>query len=66
MVTAFLHHNIFTSEQCGIPLALYVDYHSFFFTHVPDHMTYLGWALHFYDISLKYAPTPQTDRVAPL
>jgi len=48
-----------TFEQYGLPLSLYVDYHSFFFTHVPDNMTYLGWALHFYDISLKYAPTPQ-------
>ena len=46
-------------EQYGLPLSLYVDYHSFFFTHVPDNMTYIGWALHFYDISLKYAPTPQ-------
>ncbi len=46
-------------EQYGLPLALYVDYHSFFFTHIPDHLTYLGWALRFYDISLKYAPTPR-------
>ena len=46
-------------EQYGLPLSMYVDYHSFFFTHVPDHLTYLGWALHFYDISLRYAPTPQ-------
>lgn len=46
-------------EQYGLPLALYVDYHSFFFTHTPENMTYLGWALHFYDVSLKYAPTPQ-------
>lgn len=46
-------------EQYGLPLAMYVDYHSFFFTHVPDNLTYLGWALHFYDVSLQYAPTPQ-------
>ncbi len=46
-------------EQYGLPLALYVDYHSFFFTHIPDSLTYLGWALRFYDVSLKYAPTPQ-------
>jgi len=43
----------------GLPLALYVDYHSFFFTHLPDALTYLGHALHFYDISFRYAPTPQ-------
>jgi len=46
-------------EQYGLPLALYVDYHSFFFTNVPEGLTYLGWALRFYDVSLKYAPTPQ-------
>jgi len=48
---AFLAH--------GRPLQLYVDYHSFFFTHDPDALTQLGWALQFYDISLRYAPTPQ-------
>jgi hypothetical protein len=36
-----------------------VDYHSIFFTHDPDALTQLGWALKFYDISLRYAPTPQ-------
>jgi len=46
-------------REFGLPLALYVDYHSFFFTHVPDNLTYLADALHRYDISLKYAPTPQ-------
>ena len=46
-------------EQYGLPLALYVDCHSFFYSNVPDNLTYLGWALKFYDISLKYAPTPQ-------
>lgn len=46
-------------ERYGFPLALYVDYHSFFFTHIPDNLTYLAWALRFYDISLRYAPTPQ-------
>jgi hypothetical protein len=44
---------------CGLPLALYVDYHSFFFTHVPDAFTQLGTALRFYEVSLRYAPTPQ-------
>jgi len=48
---AFLAH--------GRPLQLYVDYHSFFFTNVPEALTQLGWALKFYDISLLYAPTPQ-------
>ena len=48
---AFLAH--------GRPLQLYVDYHSIFFTHDPDALTQLGWALQFYDISLRYAPTPQ-------
>jgi hypothetical protein len=43
----------------GLPLALYVDYHSFFFTHTPDAFTQLGEALHFYGVALRYAPTPQ-------
>ena len=43
----------------GLPLALYVDYHSFFFTHQPDAFTQLGAALHFYEVSLRFAPTPQ-------
>jgi hypothetical protein len=43
----------------GLPLALYVDYHSFFFTHTPDAFTQLGQALHFYGVALRYAPTPQ-------
>jgi len=45
--------------SCGLPLALYVDYHSFFFTHVPEALTQLGAALRFYEVSLRYAPTPQ-------
>ncbi len=48
---AFLAH--------GRPLQIYVDYHSLFFTHDPDALTQLGWALKFYDISFLYAPTPQ-------
>ncbi len=44
---------------CGLPLALYVDYHSFFFTHQPDAFTQLGAALKFYEVSLRFAPTPQ-------
>jgi hypothetical protein len=43
----------------GLPLALYVDYHSFFFTHAPEAFTQLGAALHFYGVALRYAPTPQ-------
>lgn len=48
---AFLEH--------GLPLALYVDYHSFFHTHTPEALTELGRALKFYGVSLQYAPTPQ-------
>jgi hypothetical protein len=43
----------------GRPLQLYVDYHSLFFTQIPDALTQLGWALKFYDLSFLYAPTPQ-------
>lgn len=43
----------------GLPLALYVDYHSLFFTSTPDALTQLGWALRFYGVTLRYAPTPQ-------
>ncbi len=46
-------------REYGLPLALYVDYHSFFFTHIPDNLTYLGQVLQHCDISLKYAPTAQ-------
>jgi hypothetical protein len=45
--------------EYGLPLELYVDFHSFFFTHVPDALTQLGAALHFYGVSFRYAPTPQ-------
>lgn len=48
---AFLAH--------GLPLALYVDYHSIFYTRDPDALTQLAAALHHYGISLLYAPTPQ-------
>jgi len=44
---------------CGLPLALYVDYHSFFFTNTPDAFTQFGAALRFYEVSLRFAPTPQ-------
>lgn len=45
--------------EYGLPLELYVDYHSLFFTHDPEALTQLGWALHFYGVSFRYAPTPQ-------
>jgi hypothetical protein len=43
----------------GMPLEIYVDYHSLFFTHTPHALTQLGRALHFYGITFRYAPTPQ-------
>ncbi len=43
----------------GLPLALYVDFHSFFHTHTPDTCTQRGAALHFYGVALRFAPTPQ-------
>lgn len=43
----------------GLPLALYVDYHTLFFSSVPEAVTHLGWALRFYGVTLRYAPTPQ-------
>jgi len=46
-------------ELYGIPLAMYVDYHSFFFTHIPGNLTYLAETLRYFDVSLLYAPTPQ-------
>jgi hypothetical protein len=46
-------------QACGLPLGLYVDYHSFFFTHAPEAHTQLAAALRFYEVSLRYAPTPQ-------
>lgn len=48
-----------TFRAVGLPLCLYVDYHSFFFTATPEALTQLGAALHFYEVSLDYAPTPQ-------
>ena len=43
----------------GLPLEIYVDYHSLFFTHTPESLTQLGQMLRFYGVSLRYAPTPQ-------
>jgi len=47
------------SPPTGCPLALYVDYHSFFFAQIPEAFTQLGAALRFYGVALRYAPTPQ-------
>jgi len=46
-------------REYGLPLELYVDYHSLFFSSVPEALTKLGRALHFYGVSFRYAPTPQ-------
>jgi len=46
-------------ERYGLPVALYVDYHSFFFTHIPENLTYLAETLRLCDISLRYASTAQ-------
>ncbi len=46
-------------QTCGLPLCLYVDYHSFFFTHTPEAHTQFAAALRFYGVSLRFAPTPQ-------
>jgi hypothetical protein len=46
-------------QTCGLPLALYVDYHSFFFTHTPEAHTQFAASLRFYGVSLRFAPTPQ-------
>jgi hypothetical protein len=48
-----------TFQANGLPLVLYVDYHSFFYSHNPEAFTQLGAALHFYGISLRFAPSPQ-------
>jgi len=45
--------------EYGLPLELYVDYHSLFFSHTPEALTQLGRALHFYGVTFRYAPTPQ-------
>jgi hypothetical protein len=46
-------------SQYGLPLELYVDYHSLFFTHDPKALTQLGQALHFYGVTFRFAPTPE-------
>jgi transposase InsO family protein len=46
-------------EEYGMPLALYVDHHSIFYTEVIDMLTYLGETLQYLDVSFKYASSPQ-------
>ncbi len=43
--------------QYGLPLEIYVDHHSLFFSAVPEAVTQLGWALRFYGVHFRYAPT---------
>lgn len=43
----------------GLPLEIYVDYHSLFFSEVPGALTALGKARRFYGVTFRYAPTPQ-------
>lgn len=45
--------------EYGLPLEIYVDYHSLFFSNVPQALTQLGQALHFYGVTFRFAPTPQ-------
>jgi len=56
---AYLHFLRSSFEAYGLPLKVYVDYHSLFFTHLPDSTTYLGDCLRFYGMTFRYAPTPQ-------
>ena len=46
-------------EEYGVPLSLYVDHHSIFYTEAIDMMTYLGETLQFLDVSFRYASSPQ-------
>jgi len=43
----------------GLPLEVYVDYHSFFFTHTPEAHTQLASALRFYEVSFRFASSAQ-------
>jgi hypothetical protein len=46
-------------QTTGLPLCLYVDFHSFFFSHLPGGHTQLADTLRFYGVSLRFASTPQ-------
>ena len=48
----------------GLPLALYVDYHSFFFTHTPDSFTALGEALQLLRAASRRSPLRGSLRLA--
>jgi hypothetical protein len=47
-----------TFQAHRLPLVLYVDFQSFFYTRNPDAFTQLGQALHLYGVALRYAPIP--------
>jgi len=51
-------------QSHGLPLALYVGYHSFFYTHNPDVFTQLGQALHFYGVKLRHRELGQMPQAA--
>jgi hypothetical protein len=59
LLLAYLEFLPTAFRSYGLPLELYVDYHSLFFTANPEALTRLGQALHFYGVSFRYAPTPQ-------
>jgi hypothetical protein len=48
-----------TFRTYGLPLCVYVDYASFFYSPKDGRLTPLGWRLAFYGVSLRYANTPQ-------
>lgn len=56
---AYLHFLSEAFAKHGLPLEIYVDYHSMFFTDVPGAVTRLGEALMFYGVGFRYASTPQ-------
>jgi hypothetical protein len=56
---AYLDFLRISFEKYGLPTSLYVDFHSFFFTALPDMLTYLGGVLQWLGVTFKYAPTPQ-------
>lgn len=56
---AYLDFMRISFEKYGLPTCLYVDFHSFFFSALPDMLTYLGEVLKWIGISFKYAPTAQ-------
>ena len=62
MLLAYLDFLPAAFIEYGLPLEIYVDFHSLFFTHDPHALTQLGQALHFYGISFRYAPNPAGQR----